>query len=158
MWCLRCRELTRELVFRVTPIGGATECLQANRRALLVLAVAPVWAGSAVIFLWLWPWRQAAGHLAVLAILGIVAAEVTLAGFRKVPFTCSYLPGKSNLHLTFWLCVEGFGLLVDQGAVLELHALWNPASYALMIAILLAAAGLAQEAITGTDEVGGSGV
>ena len=137
-------DLTANWIFRVTPIGGATECLQANRRALLVLAVAPVWAGSAVIFLWLWPWRQAAGHLAVLAILGIVAAEVTLAGFRKVPFTCSYLPGKSNLHLTFWLCVEGFGLLVDQGAVLELHALWNPASYALMIAILLAAAGLAR--------------
>ena len=85
------------------------------------------------------------GHLAVLAILGIVAAEVTLAGFRKIPFTCSYVPGKSNVHLTVWLCVGGFGLLVDQGAELELHALSHPASYAMMIAILLIAAELARK-------------
>jgi len=137
-------DLSANWIFRVTPVGGVTECLQANRRALLVLAVAPVWAGSGVIFLWLWPWSPAAGHLAVLAILGIVAAEVTLAGFRKIPYTCSYLPGKSNLHLTFWLCVLAFGLLVDEGAVLELRALWNPASYATMIAILLIAVALAR--------------
>jgi hypothetical protein len=136
--------LTANWIFRVTPVGGATECLPANRRALIVLAVAPVWAGSAVIFLWLWPWWPAAGHLAVLAILGIAAAEVTLAGFRKIPFTCSYLPGKSNLHLTFWLGVLAFGFFVDHGAVLELHALSNPASYAKMIAILLVAAGVAR--------------
>ena len=141
-------DLTANWIFRVTPVGGLTECLPANRRALLVLAVAPVWVGSAVIFLWLWPWWPAAGHLTVLAILGIVAAEVTLAGFRKIPFTCSYLPGKSNLHLTFWLCVSAFGLLVDQGAVLELHALRHTASYSIMIAILLAAAGLARRRTT----------
>jgi hypothetical protein len=54
------------------------------------------------------------------------------------------LPGKSNLHLTFWLSVLAFGLLVDHGAVLELRALWNPASYAMMIAILLIAVALAR--------------
>jgi len=137
-------DLGANWIFRVTPVGGLTDCLQANRRALLVLAVAPVWAGSAAIFLWLWPWWPAVGHLAALAILGIAAAEVTLAGFRKIPFTCSYLPGKSNVHLTFWLCVGAFGLLIDQGAELELHALWHPSSYAVMIVILLIAVALAR--------------
>jgi hypothetical protein len=137
-------DLTANWIFRVTPVGGVTECLQANRRALLVLSVVPIWTAWAVVLLWLWPWWPAVGHLAVLAILGIGAAEVTLAGFRKIPFTCSYLPGKSNLHLTFWLSVLAFGLLVDHGAVLELRALWNPASYAMMIAILLIAVALAR--------------
>ena len=137
-------DLAANWIFRVTPVGGVTECLQANRRALLVLAVAPVWTGSAVIFLWLWPWWPAAGHLAVLAILGIAVAEVTLAGFRKIPYTCSYLPGKSNLHLTFWLCVLALGLLVDEGAVLELRALHHPGSYTTMIAIFLIAVALAR--------------
>ncbi len=137
-------DLTANWIFRVTPVGGVTECLQANRRALLVLSVAPVWLGWAAVLLWLWPWWIAVGHLAVLAILGITAAEVTLAGFRKLPFTCSYLPGKSRVYLTFWLGVGGFGLLVDQGAELELHALWNPASYATMTAILLIALALAR--------------
>ncbi|MGA3326802.1 MAG: hypothetical protein ABSF45_20240 [Terriglobia bacterium] len=137
-------DLTANWIFRVTPVGGVTECLPANRRALLVLSVVPIWTVWAVVLLWLWPWWPAAGHLAVLAILGIVAAEVALAGFRKIPFTCSYLPGKSNLHLTFWLCVLAFGLLVDEGAVLELRTLWNPATYATMIAILLVAVALAR--------------
>lgn len=137
-------DLGANWIFRVTPVGGLRECLQANRRALLVLSVVPIWTAWAVVLLWLWPWWPAAGHLAVLAILGIVAAEVALAGFRKIPFTCSYLPGKSNVHLTFWLCIGAFGLLVDQGAEIELHALWHPASYAVMIAILLFAAGLAR--------------
>jgi len=137
-------DLTANWIFRVTPVGGVTECLQASRRALLVLSVVPIWTAWAVVLLWLWPWWPAAGHLAVLAILGIAVAEVTLAGFRKIPFTCSYLPGKSNVHLTFWLCVGVFGLLVDQGAELELHALWHPASYAMMIAILLIAVALAR--------------
>jgi hypothetical protein len=137
-------DLAANWIFRVTPVGGVTECLQANRRALLALAVAPVWAGSTVIFLWLWPWWPAVGHLAALLLLGIVAAEVTLPSFRKIPFTCSYLPGKSNFHLTFWLCVLAFGLVLDHGAVLELRALSHPASYAIMIAILLVAAGFAR--------------
>ena len=109
-----------------------------------VLSVVPIWTAWAVVLLWLWPWWPAAGHLAVLAILGVAVAEVTLAGFRKIPFTCSYLPGKSNFHLTFWFCVGAFGILVDQGAVIELHALWHPASYAMMIAILLIAVALAR--------------
>jgi hypothetical protein len=137
-------DLGANWIFRVTPVGGVTECLQANRRALLGLSVAPIWTAWAVVLLWLWPWWPAVGHLVALAILGIVAAEVALAGFRKIPFTCSYVPGKSNVHLTVWLCVGGFGFLVDQGAELELHALWHPASYALMITILLIAAGLAR--------------
>jgi hypothetical protein len=137
-------DLTANWIFRVTPVGGVTECLQANRRTLLVLSVVPIWTVWAGVYLSLWPWWLAAGHLAVLAILGVVAAEVALAGFRKIPFTCSYLPGKSNLHLTFWLCVSVFGVLVDEGASLELRALMNPASYAMMIAILLVSVALAR--------------
>ena len=137
-------DLTANWVFRVTPVGGVTECLRASRRALLVLSVVPIWTAWAVVLLWLWPWWPGVGHLAVLALLGSLIAEMTLARFHKIPFTCSYLPRKSNVHLTFWLCVGTLGFLVGQGAELELHALWHPASYAIMIAILLVAVALAR--------------
>ena len=83
--------------------GGAAGAgtLAAGRRSLLLLSVAPVWLGSAALCLRLWPWRQAAGHLAILGLIGILLADLCLHGFRKIPFTCSYLPGKSQVNMVF---------------------------------------------------------
>ena len=131
-------------MFRTIPLGRLAECVAASRRALLVSAAAPVLAGWAVVFLWLWPFWQAAGHLVVLALSAIITAEISLGGFHKIPFTCSYLPGRSNLHLTFWICIGFVGLIVDQGAVIELYTLRHPLNYALMITILMTALILAR--------------
>ena len=57
-------DLRANWIFRVTPIGGGSACMSASRRTLYVLAVIPVWTAAAAVFLWMWPWRQAAGHLA----------------------------------------------------------------------------------------------
>ncbi len=92
-------DLRANWIFRVTPIPGVPESMTASRRALYVLAVIPVWAIAAVVFLWLWPWRAAAGHLTVLALLSAIVAELCLHNFRKLTFTCSYLPGRSYAHM-----------------------------------------------------------
>jgi hypothetical protein len=93
-------DLRANWVFRMTGVRRAGECLAASRRSLIVLALAPVWALSASVCFWFWPWRPAVGHLAILAGLSIILAEVCLYRFQKIPFTCSYLPGKSNVHLS----------------------------------------------------------
>jgi hypothetical protein len=41
----------------------------------------------------------ATGHLAIVALLGLILAELCLHKFNKIPFTCSYLPGKSQMHI-----------------------------------------------------------
>ena len=64
-------------------------------------SVAPVWLVTAVACLWLWPGRQNAAHLVVLGLFGMIVADICLLGFRKIPFTCSYLPGKSRVHMAF---------------------------------------------------------
>jgi hypothetical protein len=48
-------------------------------RLLYVLSVLPVFVASAVVFLWMWPWRPAAGHLAVLGLLGAINSTVASA-------------------------------------------------------------------------------
>jgi CubicO group peptidase (beta-lactamase class C family) len=137
-------ELRANWLFRITPLPGAQGCLVARRRALRALSLIPFWAGSAVLFFWLWPWRAAAGHLVVLWLLGITVAELCLHGTQKIPFTCSYLPGKLNFHLTFWACLALFLLVVVKAAEWERTALGSPASYAAMLAILAIAAVLAR--------------
>ncbi len=131
-------DLKANWIFRVTPVPGGPRLLNARRRALLALSVIPVWAGSAVLFFWMWPWRPAASHLAVLGLLGALMAELCLWGAQKIPFTCSYLPGRSNFHMTFWLCI---GLLMqglNKAAEFEQRTLENPAAFAVLLLVLVA--------------------
>ena len=122
-------------IFRLTEVRGVPEYLVAIRRPLFVLAVAPLWTASAALFLSIWPWRTAAGHLVVLGLWEMILAYLCLHGFQKIPFTCSYLPGKSFFHMAF-LAALGLLLLIGKGVDFELRALDNPVSYADMLVIL----------------------
>ncbi len=92
-------DLRGNWIFRVTGARRVPECLTGSRRSLIMLAAAPVWLVSAAFCLWLWPWQMATGHLLILALIGLILMELCLHGFHKLPFTCSYLPGKSQVHL-----------------------------------------------------------
>ncbi len=132
-------ELRANWIFRVIPLGGPPECLKAGRRALLVLSVAPLWLIAAAVYLWLWPWRPVLEHLLVLALLGVILCEACLQNFQKLPFTCSYLPGQSRVHMAIF----GVWPLIAwtaAGVAWETRALNNPVQYAQMIAVLAAVA------------------
>jgi len=106
----------------------------AVRRTLFTLAVIPAWLVSAAVFFGMWPWRQAAGHLAVLGLIGFIVAELCLQSFRKIPFTCSYMPGRrtSTSRPSSMLCAEfERQALVREGA-----------SLAAILMVFAAAAGL----------------
>jgi hypothetical protein len=136
-------EMRANWIFRVIPLGGPPACLKAGRRALLALSVAPLWVLSAAVYLWLWPWRPVLAHLLVLGLLGVVICEACLQNFRKIPFACSFLPGKSRVHMA----VLGVWPLIAwsaMGVAYEWHALDHPADYAKIIAVLVAAASVAR--------------
>ena len=132
-------DLRANWIFRVTPVAPARECMTASRRALLLLSAAPVWIGSAVLCLRLWPWRQATGHLVVLGLLGMLLGDLALRGFWKLPFTCSYLPGKSQVHMVF-LGAVGLMWGVLLGVKWERQALQDSHSVAAMVALFGVAA------------------
>ena len=131
-------------IFRVTPVRGGPKCLGANRRALFALGIAPVWTGTAVLLLSIWPWRPALGHLAVMGMAGMIAAELTLFNFEKIPFTCSYTPGGSKIHLSFIVCVMVVVELIDWCAQQELGALGNRVFYERTLAVLCLVAAAVQ--------------
>jgi hypothetical protein len=133
-------DLRANWLFRVTPPPGAAVCLSAVRHALLALSVLPIWAASAALLLWFWPWTQAAEHLLLLGLLGSVLADISLYGFGKIPFTCSYLPGKSKIHLLFWFGIIPLVIVIHKAAGLEQLAMAGPLGYSVMAALLGAAA------------------
>jgi hypothetical protein len=133
-------DLRANWLFRVTPAPGGADCLSAVRRALLALSVLPVWAASAAFLLWFWPWTPAAEHLLLLGLLGTVLVDLSLKGFRKIPFTCSYLPGKSKVHLLFWFGIIPLVGAIHKAAELEQRAMASPPIYWAMAATLGATA------------------
>jgi hypothetical protein len=109
-------------IFRVAGVRRGPEVLTATGRVLLLLAASPVWLVSAVICLRLWPRGQAEAHLTVLGLLAAILVDFALWGFRKIPFTCSYLPGKSQVHMVF-LAAVGLMWVVGESVVFEQQAL-----------------------------------
>jgi hypothetical protein len=119
-------ELPANWIFRMVPLRAGSKCVSGMRRSLWVLAVAPAWATSAIVFLSFWPLRAAVTHLVLLALLGLTIAELCLHGSQKIPFTCSWLPGKSNLHIAFWICIMLILELILRLAEFERGSLQNP--------------------------------
>ena len=133
-------DLRANWIFRVMPFRAGPGCLKGRRRALLAISVAPALAIAAALVLPLWPWRPAVEHLALLAFFGVFLAEFSLSGVQKIPFACSYLPGKSHINITFllWLYLVLAGVL--GAAAGEIQALANPASIFTILAIIGGAA------------------
>lgn len=133
-------DLRANWLFRVMPVPGGADRLSAVRGALLALSILPVWAASAAFLLWFWPWTIAMEHLLVLGLLGIVLVDISLKDFRKIPFTCSYLPGKSKVHMLFWFGIIPLVVAIQKLVELEQRAMASPLSYWAMAVTLGAAA------------------
>lgn len=127
-------------IFRVTAVHSPQAYFSAARKALAASAIVPVWIVCSAAYIALWPGAKPWRHLAVLALLGAIFVEASMRRFRKVPFACSYLPGKANLKVK--LAVYGilFLFLCDTGVRVEVAALRAPRGFVILIAILLAAA------------------
>lgn len=133
-------ELRANWLFRAIPLQPASDCVVGSRRALLLLTVLPVCAACAVLFFSTWSWYFAIPHLAALALLGTILTDVSLHGFGKIPFTCSYLPGKSNVYVVFWMVVFLGIPALDRIARYELKVLQTYRSAIIMLVALAAIA------------------
>lgn len=127
-------------MLRVTQLRSTEEYLAATRRVLLLLAVAPVWLIAAILSLGYRPWTAVGSHLLLLAIFGLLAIEVSLIGFAKLPFTCSFLPGKTNMQYLFWGFVFGAAMIEVFVTTCEQPALSSPARLAGLASLMAAMA------------------
>jgi hypothetical protein len=123
-------------IFRVTAVHAPADYFRAARKALFAVAAAPVWIGAAILFFTIWPVRPAAEHIAVLMIIGTLIGEIALYRFGKIPFACSYLPGKANIHVRLGAGGIGFLFAASQGVQLEYWAMQRPRRFAILAGIL----------------------
>ncbi len=97
-------ELRANWVFQLAEGKNRVECLTGARKAmevpvvLILVALFPLYSA-------LWGWRPAFMHLVFSLVLSLILVETLLLNFRKIPFTCSFQPGKANitvLGVLYW--------------------------------------------------------
>jgi hypothetical protein len=98
-------DLRSNWVFRMTEdTGGRGEIAAANVRIVLLLGVALPLALIGPAQWWVLG-SPAAGIIALEALIGWLVVEWVMADWCRIPFTCSYIPGKGFVPLMF---VKGF--------------------------------------------------
>ncbi len=122
-------------VFQLTAIHQPGSYFSAVRKALFTITVLPAWMMCAAGYFLIWPQRIAAQHMLVLSIAAILLVHRSLDQFRKIPFACSYLPGKSNLHVKIGVYGLAFVAISRFGVQIEHDLMPHPAGFAVFCGI-----------------------
>ena len=83
------------------------------------MGIAPLFAALAPIEVIFSGWRPALIHLSFALLLSLVLLNLLLVWFRKIPFTCSYFPGKTSMAVMFFVYLAGFSVYAWTMADLE---------------------------------------
>jgi hypothetical protein len=126
-------------IFRITAVYSPTAYFAAVRKAMTVLAAGPVWIIAAVLYSSLWPSRAALPHLLVLVLSGVLLIQLLLHRFRKIPFACSYLPGKTDLRIKLGSRAILFMAFSNAAVHLEFWAMQRAGRFAVVAGLLFAA-------------------
>jgi hypothetical protein len=95
-------EIKANWIFRFhAPGDHRHEAIAGVRLALLLAVVAPIAIAAGLLGMALWGVRTGAIHLGFTAALGTLLVDLLLVGLRKIPFACTYYPGRSRAA-TLW--------------------------------------------------------
>jgi hypothetical protein len=103
-------ELAANWAFQISETNHAREYLSAMRKWIVLSAIAPLFALLAPLEFASFPWLEALFYLCFGLTLSLLLMELMFFDFRKVPFTCAYLPGKVNLVALVVIYCFGFTL------------------------------------------------
>ncbi len=73
---------------------------------MIAVAIIPLFAVIFAVYAVLWGFVASLLTAVFGVLLSLILMELLLYGFHKIPFTCSYLPGKANLpvmRVIYWL-------------------------------------------------------
>ena len=122
-------ELNANWVFRLVQGASAQEYLSGVRKVMWAFGVVPLPMGLFPFYAALWGVEASLLHLSFVFTLAGILVEILLLRFQKVPFTCSYLPGKANLKLYWFPYVASFSLYAYGMASIERRMLEYPVRF-----------------------------
>jgi len=100
-------ELGANWLFRITEARWTEVSRKATRKLVLAMTLIASMLVAAPFELTAWAWPVVLEHLVVQAIAAALLIEALFWSLDRVPFTCSYFPGRKSLPLLVILYVYG---------------------------------------------------
>jgi hypothetical protein len=132
-------ELRANWIFQMCETETCLEHVRASRKWIVLLGLAPV---LALLLPVEWYFRgplPAAIHISFALLLSLLLLNALLVWFRKIPFTCSYFPGKTSMAGMALIYFLGFFLYSWFMARQEEKMIHNPLALALYYIVGIAA-------------------
>ena len=126
-------------IFRLTEAPRSTDYAAGVRSAAVRTIVVPLVALLSIPYAVLWGPVTAAAHLVLAVTVALVTIEWLFLGFPKVPFTCTYQPGRANLRVTWPKYAAIFFVYCGLLPSLAPSLLASPVAYVVSIGLLLLA-------------------
>jgi hypothetical protein len=130
-------ELRANWVFQVSDRGGGRRCLAGVKKAMIVLGVVPLFALLLPLHVVFWGWRTTLLHMLFGTVVSLLLVDALLVSFEKFPFTCSYLPGKANLKVSWPIYLFGFTTYISVFVTLEYWMLQRPIRFVWLAAVIV---------------------
>jgi hypothetical protein len=105
-------EVPANWIFRMAESYGRRELLDGTERVLVVWGVAPVILLCLPIEVLAVGWLLALAHSFLAAMLLLLLVETGLRDWHKIPFTCTYLPGRRNIWQIIGLYLLVFAVAI----------------------------------------------
>lgn len=131
-------DLQANWLFRFTESAPPAAVRAAARKLMLLTAILPAAALSLLAFSILWGPAMGARFTVIVLLILLISLERLMRDFRKLPFTCAYLPGKSNMKLMFAVYATAFSLGATLATWIAVAASGNTRVFA-VVALMCAA-------------------
>jgi predicted permease len=125
-------------IFQTTDLEGRAAWLAAVERFVICCGIAPVFLATLPAAVAILGWLRALAVMVLAFLAALVWFEALFRRWRKLPFTCSYLPGKQPVWLTLMRYAMATALLGPAGQLI-LYCSSEPTAF-VALATLLAAA------------------
>ena len=131
-------ELSANWMFQMTERRERPAYLSGVRKCMLLVVVAPIAICVLPVYTALFGAETAAAHAAYCTLLSVLMVEALLWRFEKLPFACSYAPGR--IPVVILLCIYGLAFMAytDLMVLVEYNMLRSRIGTAVCLAVLAA--------------------
>lgn len=120
-------ELGANWLFRLADQDDPVTPLRAVRKLMVVAGIVPVCAAALPMYAVLWGWQMGFRHVLLSLLIALTLLQMLTTGFHKIPFTCTFMPGKANLKVMFTIYAVAFLIIAFATINLELWLLLDTA-------------------------------
>ncbi|MBI4909077.1 MAG: hypothetical protein HY820_35980 [Acidobacteria bacterium] len=125
-------------IFRMLESNDRLAWLNAVETAFAILGLSPLLLSAPLFLVPVAGWSLVIPHIVVCALLTLILIECMLWEWQKVPFVCSYLPGKKNVAVTvvgYWIAFSAYAFSTTR---FELACLRDVPRMMILVGLLIA--------------------